>query len=656
MMALGAVRAQAAPEAAPEAANAPAAQTLAADTLQTTSAGHTFTAPAQWTVTRRGNALILEAPEGDVRAGIVDVQAKDADDAVAQGWAALSPGFKRPLSLKSPGAARHGWDERHGYEYETSPNERLFVAAGAWRAGTAWIALVLQAGQATLEKRASSISLMQQSLRAKGYTRESFAGRKASAITPYHVKLLREFVLDGMHELGIPGVAFSLIDGGQVVYQGGVGVKTLGRPDPVDADTLFIAASNTKALTTLLLAQAVDDGKLRWEQPVAQAYPRFRLGNEATTKQVQVRHLVCACTGMPRQDLEWLMEYRKATPASTLDLLAQMKPTSGFGELFQYSNLMVSAAGYVSASLMQPGVEFGQAYDTMMQRRIFDPLRMKSTTFDFARAQRSNHASPHGQDVDGKLRVAPMALNYSMVAARPAGGVWTSARDLSRYVQMELAGGVSPDGQRIVSRENLLERRKPQVLVSEDVSYGMGLFVDKRWGVTVVHHGGDLAGYHSDMFWLPEHNVGGVILTNSDPGVMLRAPFVRRLVEMLFDGKLEADGQLRASARLMKLQMEEARKRLVVPADPAAAAALSAHYRNADLGEISVRRSGVGAVSFDVGEWRSEVASRRNDDGSMSFITVSPSLNGFEFVVAERNGRKALVLRDAQHEYVFIAS
>ena len=94
--------------------------------------------------------------------------------------------------------------------------------------------------------------------------------------------------------------------------------KSLGSPDPVDADTLFLAASNTKALTTLLLATLVDEGKLRWDQPVTEVYPGFRLGDAATTRQVQVRHLVCACTGLPRQDFEWLFNCASATPASSL--------------------------------------------------------------------------------------------------------------------------------------------------------------------------------------------------------------------------------------------------------------------------------------------------------------------------------------------------
>ena len=101
------------------------------------------------------------------------------------------------------------------------------------------------------------------------------------------------------------------------------------------ADTLFIAASNTKALTTLLLAGLVDEGKMRWNQPVTELHPGFRLGDDATTRQVLVEHLICACTGMPRQDLEWLLEYRNETPLTALKLLGTMQPTSRFGEVFQ---------------------------------------------------------------------------------------------------------------------------------------------------------------------------------------------------------------------------------------------------------------------------------------------------------------------------------
>lgn len=110
--------------------------------------------------------------------------------------------------------------------------------------------------------------------------------------------------------------------------------------------------------------------KLAWDQPVIELYPAFRLGNPDTTKQVLVKHLICACTGMPRQDMEWLFEFKNSTPKTVFNLLSTMQPTSKFGEVFQYSNLMAAAAGYVGGHLASPDMELGPAYDKAMQTRI----------------------------------------------------------------------------------------------------------------------------------------------------------------------------------------------------------------------------------------------------------------------------------------------
>ena len=96
----------------------------------------------------------------------------------------------------------------------------------------------------------------------------------------------------------------------------------------------------------------------------------------------------------------------------------------------------------------------------------------------------------------------------------------------------------------------------------------MGLMVDTKYGVTVVHHGGDMIGFHSDMFWLPEHASGAVILTNGDPGLVDPAPFRRKLLEVLFDGKPEADADVAAQAKSFFDQLAAERKLITVPADP----------------------------------------------------------------------------------------
>ena len=632
--------------------NAQQPSRISADTPLATPAGATFTAPAGWSVASTDAMVVLQPPEPDSHVVVVDVQASGADAAVQAAWKIYKPDATRPLKLATDRPARNGWDQRRVYDYETSPNERAVVQAVAYRAGAAWTVLIVDGTEPTFERRAAPLSLVAQSLRPKGYQRESFAGRKPHPIDAERVAKIKSLLENGMQELGVPGLAFSLIDGGRVVFEGGLGVRELGKTDPVDANTLFIAASNTKALTTLLLARLVDAKKLEWEQPVTQVYPAFRLGDADTTRRVLVKHLICACTGLPRQDLEWIFEFAQSTPAQVMSLLATMQPTSKFGEVFQYSNLMAAAAGFVGGSLLYPGRELGAAYDDAMRTQIFESLGMSSTTFDFARAQKMNHARPHGLDVDGKPAIAKMDLNYAAVPVRPAGGMWTSVHDLSRYVMMELAGGKLPNGSRLVSEKNLLMRRAPQVMLGEDQTYGMGLMEDRTWGVNVVHHGGDLAGYHSDMIFLPDHGVGAVILTNSNPGVRLRRPFLRRLIEVLFDGKPEAAEDISASARQIKAELAKDRERLTIPADPAHAAKLAGRYRNAALGELIVRREARATV-FDVGEWKSPVASRLNDDHTISFITIDPSILGFEFVVADRDGRRALIVRDGQHEYVF---
>jgi CubicO group peptidase (beta-lactamase class C family) len=628
------------------------AQRLAADTPQVTPGGAVFTAPAEWSITTGGNMIILEPPENDAHIVIVDSQAADAAAAVAAAWAAYKPDFKRPLRLATPQPAREGWEELQAFSYETSPNERVVVVAIAMRAGKSWTVALLDGSRATFEKRGAQIGLAVDSLRPKSYSRETFAGRKAHPLDAERIAQLKTFLETSMHELGVPGVGLALVDGGKVVYEGGLGVRELGKPEPVDENTLFMAASNTKGMTTLLLSELVDENKLKWDEPVTQAYPSFKLGDAETTKRVLIKNLVCACTGLPRQDLEWIFEFKNATPESSLALLGTMQPTSKFGEVFQYSNLMAAAAGYIGAHQVYPNKELGAAYDEAMQHKIFDPLGMKSTTFDMARALRGDHASPHGDNVDGKPSVANIAFDYSVMPHRPAGGVWTSAHDLIRYVQLELAQGRLPNGKQLVSAENLLARRAPQVSTGEDSTYGMGLSVERTYGIPVVHHGGSMAGYKSDLLFLPDSGIGAVLLTNSDTGGILLGSFMRRLLEIVFDGKPEAVDDVASAAKNYKTAIAKRRERLVVPAEPSLVSQLAKHYTSKELGAIDVL-SKDGVITFDFGEWKSTVASRKNDDGTVSFITIDPTNAGFEFVVSERSGKRVLIIRDGQHEYLF---
>jgi CubicO group peptidase (beta-lactamase class C family) len=333
-------------------------------------------------------------------------------------------------------------------------------------------------------------------------------------------------------------------------------------------------------------------------------------------------------------------------------MLGTMQPTSKFGELFQYSNVMAAAAGFVGGHVMFPKLELGAAYDRGMKKLVFQPLRMNATTFDYAKVLRGNWAAPHDMDIDGKTSdKGMMEHNYSVIPVRPAGAAWSSVNDMLKFVAMELAEGSLPNGKSYISKEAVLARRAPQISIGKDVTYGMGLAVDTTYGVPVVGHNGATFGYLSDMMWLPEQGVGAVVLTNSSLGGFISGMFSRKLLEVLFDGRKEADADVAASKKSFLESIAAFRKLLTLPADATEAAKLAPRYSNAALGEIAVSND-AGATIFDFGEWKSEVASKKNPDGSVSFVTIPPGIYGLEFVVGS-GGKRTLTIRDAQHEYVF---
>ncbi len=628
-------------------------EVLGADTPRTTSEGNGFVAPAGWSIKEAGPAVILTAPEGDSHIALVDVgSAQDADAAVAAAWAAYDAEAKWPLRVTRDRLVRDGWEQVRAYGYDIPVNDQRRVSALARRRGERWTATIFDLDNAVSDKRDAQIELIGRLL-PKGYSRETFAGRTARKLDATRIETLKQFVESARQQFDVPGVAIGIVQDGKVVLAEGFGVRELGKPDEVDADTLFMVASNTKALTTLMLAKLVDAGKFTWDTPATQVLPTFKLGDADTTRRVLMKHLVCACTGLPRQDMESIFEGERLTPESVVATLATMQPTSQFGELYQYSNLMADAAGFAGGHALYPQRELGAAYDAAMQTLVFDPLGMASTTFDFERAQRGNHAAPHGQDADGKTVPASMNLNYSAIPTRPDGGAWSNVTDMLRYVQMELDEGLLPDGERYIAEAPLLERRVQQVATGNDTGYGMGLKIDRSMGTPLFQHGGVAFGFISNMMWLPEHNVGAVILTNTQAGgTAIRNLFRRRWLEVLFDGNPEAVVNVPVEARSMKEAVVAQRKRLTVPADQALVGKLAARYTSTTLGDIAVSQKGA-TTWFDFGGWKSEVATRREDDGTITFVTISPNADGFRFVVADKDHR-TLVLRDDQREYVFV--
>jgi len=138
------------------------------------------------------------------------------------------------------------------------------VWARAFRKGPAWTVLLVVAGEPSMNKRGAQVALVVSSLRPAGYTRETFQGRTAHALDAARVKALTDFAESARLQAAVPGIAVSLFTTDTVLFEGGFGVREIGKLDPVDADTLFMIASNTKSLSTLLSPSRIKAASAAW--------------------------------------------------------------------------------------------------------------------------------------------------------------------------------------------------------------------------------------------------------------------------------------------------------------------------------------------------------------------------------------------------------
>ena len=624
-----------------------------ADTPITTASGAHFEAPKGWTLTKRADGvLVLTPPEKDLTLAFVEVAGSDADAAIAAAWKKLDPGFARAVDVRSTPPARDGWDAVTQIAYDTPPAESRAVMAVALRKGTTQYVALIDAAVAGLSRRGAQLQTAITTFKAKGVEQESFAGKKANVLDEARLSTFASFVEEARAAAGVPGVAVAVVQGDKVVMAKGFGVRDVGKKDPVTPKTLFLIGSTTKSLTTLMMAKLVDEKKLAWSSPMTELLPGFALGDAELTKKVSLADTVCACTGMPRQDMEMFFHYRGRTAEKTLEWMRTTKPTTTFGETFQYSNTMVLAGGLAAARAAEPKRALATAYDATLRSRVLQPLGMKATTLDFAAAERAEHAAPHGMKMDLSAQALPLAADDFVARVAPSGGAWSNAEDMAKVLRLELARG-QLDGKRIVSEEALFARRTPRVKITDKSSYGLGLFVDTEHGISIQHHGGNTLGFTSDMFYLPDHDVGVVVLANEGGANAFRSSVRRRFLEILFDGRVEASENLKSSVARRKEVWAKETSRLVTPPSAEWVASLAGTWTNPSLGAITIRADkDLGLI--DAGDFKVHFVEKTNEGGSKSLFTVDPPWMGvLDLLVETKDGTTTLLLDAAQQKYVF---
>lgn len=641
----------------PQTPSVPAAQAtlafkqLAEDTKLKTPSGATFTVSKGWHVAQTESMIVIQEPERELSAAFLEITAPTLEEAIGQGWKRWKPEFARTVRITSKPPATQGWDEIGQIAYETSAEERRIVIGAARRKGKTYYVTLVDGAVAAAERRGAQLNIAMGSLEVADRAEENLAGRRAHALDAARLEKLVAFAEEARKQTNVPGVALAVVQDGKIVLEKGLGVRERGTNEPVTPSTLFMIGSMTKPLTSLMMARLVDSKKFAWETPITKLMPTFALGDPEATSRVTMAHTVCACTGLPRWDMEFIFESKGSTPASRIELVRAMKPTTGFGETFQYSNLMVASGGYVAAMTATGEKDLRRAYAEAMTSEVLRPLGMSSTALDLDVARKREHARPHGRTLTFDTQPIPTEYERGVDSVMPAGGAWSTVRDISRWLLLELGNG-KLDGKQVISEANVLERRKPRVKISAKQSYGLALFIDESRGLTAIGHGGNTFGFSADATFFPEHNIAFIMLTNAQAANAYMAAVRRRLVELLFDATEEAEKGL---AFGIKQQAESIKKQLTeITMTPEAAFVdpILGSWSNPRLGTIEFRREGTG-VSLDVGEWTSTVGEHKDQSGVRRLILTGPPFAGLAFWPQTTEGKPTLLFETAQQKYVF---
>jgi CubicO group peptidase (beta-lactamase class C family) len=306
----------------------------------------------------------------------------------------------------------------------------------------------------------------------------------------------------------VVGTGIALVIDGKLAYAGGIGSRTVGGA-AVDGDTLFLVGSTTKMLTAATVMSLVEDGLLDLYAPLSTYLPKLEVESPFDVHDMTLSGLLSHTDGLEDSNAAQCSFSRFSEYGASGPVTLWGKP----GTFFDYSNNDMALAAQVIESVVGTG-----GYEQAVRDRVFTRAEMASATFDAAAAARSgNVATGYYADPAGAftkpVTVAQTAAECPIL--EPAGYAITSARDFGRFVEALLTGGGAMLGRDAVARMEtgiLSTGYNPRYAET----YGFGLFIDPMGGETVVNHSGDIAPFHSAVFFVPQARFGVVMLINAD--------------------------------------------------------------------------------------------------------------------------------------------
>jgi CubicO group peptidase (beta-lactamase class C family) len=371
-----------------------------------------------------------------------------------------------------------------------------------------------------------------------------------------------QYVIQAMKDWEVPGLAIAIVKDDRIVFAKGYGVRELGGTAAVDEHTLFAIGSSSKAFTAATVAMLVDEGKIKWDDPVTKYLPGFQLFDPYSTRELTVRDLVTHRSGLERGDLLW---YASAYDRNeVLRRVRFLKPSWSLRSRFGYQNIMFLAAGQI-----MPAVT-GKEWDDIVRERIFVPLGMNESSTSIRKfAGIDNVASPHSK-IDDKLQKVAWR-NIDNIG--PAGSINSNVTDMAQWLRTNLGGGMY-EKKKVLSAGAVKEMQTPQTIIRIEgqnerlypeahfLAYGQGWFLSDFRGRKLVEHGGAIDGMRSEVAMLPEEKLGVVILTNRHGSVLPHVLAYRVLDAYLGVAKRDWSAELLKKFKVLEEQAKAAEKKI----------------------------------------------------------------------------------------------
>jgi len=370
----------------------------------------------------------------------------------------------------------------------------------------------------------------------------SEAGNNVSGeITKESLNKLGVSLENKMKEYQIPGLAVVVVKGNKVLMCRGFGWTDLEKSIPVTDTTVFSIGSSAKPFTATLVSVLVSDGSIGWDDPITKYLPYFQLKikSDNPKDQVLIRDLLSHRTGFFHmgliqravnweQDTDWNLQSDpiRSSRESLLKAASEFGPQESFRSKHLYSNISMVAAAEASAKAA------GMEWDTLMKKRLFEPLGMTNSTTSITQIK-DLKTMAKGYLAEEEGCQPAMLLNMDVVS--PAGGINSCARDLGNFLTLLLNGGIY-EGKRLINKTELEEMWTVQIEGADigglmpGSSYGLGWFIRSWKGHKVVEHPGNALGYTANIALIPELGIGYVMLSNLMP-----TPILGEINEMVWD-------------------------------------------------------------------------------------------------------------------------